>query len=68
MAANWNRKVRDNCQNTMWHKLRRLQPNIKQLYKPFSGIKKQIDQARDVLEEVHKYIVNDKMNENLTRK
>lgn len=63
----WDNMVRGKKQNTLWFKLMRLQATIRNMSRPFVGIKEQIDKARGELEAVQKNIVHDKMNAYLTK-
>ncbi|XP_058775015.1 uncharacterized protein LOC131649265 [Vicia villosa] len=67
VERNWNRGGRGTSQGNLWDKLKRLQPTIKRLSKPFKGISMQIDKARKDLEDTQKHIVNDRGNKELTK-
>jgi hypothetical protein len=62
VAQSWNEPIAGRPMIALWRKLLRLQPVLRKLSKPITGIHITLDKAREDLRQAHNLLLLDKMN------
>ncbi|KAK2357064.1 hypothetical protein QL285_094373 [Trifolium repens] len=62
VTQNWNAPLVGKPLSVLWKKLLRLQPVIRKISKPFTGIYITLDKARESLKQAHSVLLLDRMN------
>jgi hypothetical protein len=62
VAQSWNEPIAGRPMIVLWRKLLRLQPVLRRLSKPITGIHITLDKAREELRQAHNLLLLDKMN------